>query len=385
MNMERFENNRQPVELADIMRIYGPELKQNRKLCTEQYKAIDDISACRTSQMKGHLSVCDSCGHREQSYNSCRNRHCNKCQYQKQTIWVENLKGRLLPCKYFHLVFTLPDCLNSIIYRNQQVCYSLLFNKSWSALQSLCANPRFLGAQPGAVAVLHTWSSTLVYHPHVHLLVPAGGLSEDGMEWIRVKKDFLVPVKALSKVFRARFCEALLKLIQADSLDLPEGFQTEGLKQKLYATSWVVYAKKTGKTVDRALEYLGRYTHRVAISNQRICSFEQGKVHFRYKNPKTGIYNREMILDGQTFVKRFLLHVLPAGFYKIRYFGILASVNSGSKKEQCLALIGKDQYLSTVEGLNSFEAFLLLTGIDPWRCKKCSGGLMKAYPINDSA
>ncbi|MCW0485030.1 IS91 family transposase [Gaoshiqia sediminis] len=379
------ENKRQPVELADIIREYSPSLKANRKLCPEQHKAIDDMTACRTSELKGHLSVCDNCGHREQSYNSCRNRHCNKCQYMKQTIWVENLKGRLLPGKYFHLVFTLPACLNRLIYRNQQVCYSLLFQKAWSALQSLCANPRFLGAQPGAVAVLHTWSSTLVYHPHVHMLVPAGGLSDDGMEWIRPKKNFLVPVKVLSKIFRARFCESLLNLLQTGSLDVPKEFNTEGLKQKLYAKDWVVYAKKTGKTADRALEYLGRYTHRVAISNQRIESFEQGTVRFRYKDSKTGHYNREMTLDGETFVKRFLLHVLPTGFYKIRYFGVLASANATAKKEQCLALIGKGQYLSPVEGLNAYEAFRILTGVNPWLCKQCRKGILKAYPINDSA
>lgn len=375
------ENKRQSVELADIMREYSPTLKANRKLCPEQFKAIDDMTACRTPKLKGHLGVCDNCGHREQSYNSCRNRHCNKCQYMKQTIWVENLKGRLLPGKYFHLVFTLPECLNRLVYRNQQLCYRLLFNKAWSALQALCANPRFLGAQPGAVAVLHTWSSTLVYHPHVHLLVPAGGLSDDGMEWIKAKDDFLAPVKALSKVFRARFCEALLELLQAGSLDVPEGFQTEGLKQKLYAKNWVVYAKKTGKNADRALEYLGRYTHRVAISNQRIESFEKGMVRFRYKDSKTGHYNREMTLDGETFVKRFLLHVLPSRFYKIRYYGVLASTNSPEKKGQCLALMEKEQYLSLVEGLNAYEAFRLLTGTDPFRCKKCSKGFMRAYPL----
>ncbi|WP_299584690.1 IS91 family transposase [uncultured Sunxiuqinia sp.] len=383
--MGQTENKRQAVELADIMRAYAAGLKQNRNLCPEQHKAIEAISSCRTSKRKGHLSVCNKCAYREQSYNSCRNRHCNKCQYQKQTIWVENLKGRLLPGNYFHLVFTLPDCLNRLIYRNQQLCYSLLFAQAWSSLQALCANPRFLGAQPGAVAVLHTWSSTLVYHPHVHMLVPAGGLSEDGMEWVKVKNKFLVPVKALSRVFRARFCEALLKLLQSGSLNIPEGFQTEGLKQKLYAKNWVVYAKKTGKTASRALEYLGRYTHRVAISNNRICSFNQGKVCFRYKDSKTGRYTREMELEAETFVKRFLLHILPSGFYKIRYFGILASANAAAQKEQCLALIDKDQYLSPVEGLNAYQAFQILSGKDPWRCKQCGEGIMKVYPISNSA
>ncbi|KOH45450.1 hypothetical protein NC99_17270 [Sunxiuqinia dokdonensis] len=217
------------------------------------------------------------------------------------------------------------------------------------------------------------------------MLVPSGGLSDDGMEWIRPKKEFLVPVKVLSKIFRARFCESLLNLLQNSRLDVPEGFNTESLKQKLYAKDWVVYAKKTGKTADRALEYLGRYTHRVAISNQRICSFEQGKVCFRYKNPKTGHYNREMTMDGETFVKRFLLHVLPLGFYKIRYFGVLASANAQAKKEQCLSLIDKPQYLSELEGLNAWEAWHLISGNDPSQCKNCKTGRMRPASLNNTA
>lgn len=383
--MDKRENKPQGHGLGDIMRAYAGDILHSRKLCPVQLKAIREIMACRTDQMKGHLAVCDNCGNREQAYNSCRNRHCNKCQYIRQTLWVDKLKGKLLPGKYFHLVFTVPDCLNPMFYLNQQTCYGLLFKVAWSALKDLCANPRFLGAQPGAVAVLHTWSSTLTYHPHIHLLVPAGGLSEDGMEWARAKQGFLVPVKVLSKIYRARFCKALDQLIKNKTLDLPQGADWKRLGKKIFSKQWVVYAKKTGRSADHALEYLGRYTNRVAISNQRIRTVAQGQVTFRYKDPKTGRYNREMTLTGNQFVHRFLQHILPAGFYKIRYFGVLAAINSRDKKQQCLSLIAKEQYISELEGLNAYEAWCHISGNDPLRCKKCKTGQMKPFPLNNTA
>jgi hypothetical protein len=281
-----------------------------------------------------------------------------------------------LPGKYFHLVFTVPDSLNKLFYINQQTSYSLLFKAAWSALRDLCGNPRFLGAQAGAVAVLHTWSSTMTYHPHVHMLVPAGGLSEDAMEWIKAKDNFLVPVKVLSRIYRARFCDKLKSMITGNVLVLPEGTDVNALQKNLYNKQWVVYAKKTGKTVDHALEYLARYTNRVAIGNERITNIKDGKVTFRYKDPNTGKYTREMTLTAIEFIRRFMQHILPLGFYKIRYFGILATVNIKDKKEQCHALIGKQQSLSELEGLNDYEVFRLITGRDPSLCKKCKIGRM---------
>ena len=377
--MQTTENKPHKYELADILREHANAFFTEHSLCPVQLKAMRDITACRTAQMKAHLSQCNSCGHKEQSYNSCRNRHCNKCQFIRQTLWADKLKSKLLPGKYFHLVFTVPDSLNPLFYLNQQLCYSLLFKIAWSALKDLCNNPRFLGAQTGAVAVLHTWSSTLIYHPHIHLLVPAGGLSEDGMEWVKTKNNFLVPVKVLSKIYRARFCDQLKSLIQNNTLRLPNGTDVNALIQDLFNKSWVVYAKETGKTVDQALEYLARYTNRVAISNERITNIRNSKVSFRYKDPKTGKYNREMTLEVNEFIRRFMQHILPCGFYKIRYFGILAAVNSNTKKEQVLALIFEPQSVSDLEGLNAYEAFRHITGKDPSICVKCKTGRMIPY------
>lgn len=377
--MQATENRPHKYELADILREHADAFLSANTLCSVQMKAVKDIKSCRTAQMKGHLSQCNNCGYTEQSYNSCRNRHCNKCQFIRQTMWADKLKAKLLPGKYFHLVFTVPDSLNPLFYLNQQQCYSLLFKVAWSSLRDLCNNPRFLGAQTGAVAVLHTWSSTLIYHPHIHMLVPAGGLSEDGMEWVKSKNDFLVPVKVLSKIYRARFCEQLKKLIQSNNLIIPDGTSVNLLIRNIFKKQWVVYAKKAGKTVDRALEYLARYTNRVAISNDRITNVSQGKVSFRYKDPRTGKYNRVMTLEVNEFIRRFMQHILPSGFYKIRYFGILAAVNSSDKKEQSFALISESRHISELEGLNSYEVFRNITGNDPSICEKCKAGRMVPY------
>ncbi len=378
-------NQRHNYELADILREGISTYTDRHSLCPVQKKAIADILACRTSGLGGHLSKCNNCGSVEQSYNSCRNRHCNKCQFIRQTQWVDKLKSKLLPGKYFHLVFTVPDSLNPLFYLNQQLCYSLLFKIAWAALRDLCNNPRFLGAQTGAVAVLHTWSSTLMYHPHIHMLVPAGGLSDDGVEWIKTNQDYLVPVKVLSKIFRARFCDQLKTLLQNATLRVPQKTKTNDLISTLFKKQWVVYAKKTGKSVDHALEYLARYTNRVAISNDRITKVSKDKVSFRYKDPKTGRYNREMTLDTHEFIHRFLQHILPCGFYKIRYFGILAAVNSDTKKQEAIVLINKPQYISELEGLNAFEAFMHITGNNPSICKKCKTGRMIRTPLANTA
>jgi hypothetical protein len=298
-------------------------------------------------------------------------------------MWADKLKGKLLPGKYFHVVFTVPEGLNKLFYINQQLCYNLLFNIAWSTLNDVCKNPRFLGAQTGAVAVLHTWSSTMVYHPHVHMLVPAGGLTEDGMEWIQANSKFLVPVKTLSKIFRTRCAGKLKQMIESKQLNLPVGADWETVKECIYKKKWVVYAKKTGKTVDRALEYLARYTNRVAIGNNRINNVENGKVTFRYKDVKTGRYNRELTLSAEEFIRRFLQHILPFGFYKIRYFGILSTANIKTLREQCLALIAKEQLLPRFEGLNAYEVLRIIMGSDPSICKKCkTGRMVLALPEN---
>lgn len=227
--MDYKENKPAILEVGTIFQQYEEELLASKKLCITQKKTVRDIIDCRTQRKKGHLSKCTNCGHVEQSYNSCRNRNCNKCQYVKQQMWADKLKGKLPPGKYFHVVFTIPESLNKIFYLNQHDCYGLLFNAAWSALNDLCKQPRFLGAQIGAVGVLHTWSSTLNYHPHLHFLVPSGGIDEDLMEWIRPQNDFLLPVKVLSKVFRGKMMQGLMKMIDRSSIEIPNDDSKENL------------------------------------------------------------------------------------------------------------------------------------------------------------
>jgi len=378
--METKINKRYPLEVADIIQCSRLELERSRRLCSVQVKAMDDIVTCRTSEAGGHLNRCNTCGHQQPSYNSCRNRHCPKCQYIKQEQWVDKLKGRLIPGRYFHLVFTIPQQLNALYYINQEVCYHLLFQSAWEALQNAGKNPAFLGADVGAVAVLHTWGQTLTYHPHVHLLVPAGGLSEDQVEWIASPRKFFVPVKALSAMFRGIFVRYLRKHLDQKKLKLPEGFTGfQPLKEQLYRNNWNVYSKKAFGGMNSVLDYLGRYTHRVAITNNRLISMADDKVTFRYKDYRKGNQQQIMQLKAIEFTRRFLQHILPSGFYKIRYFGILATTHIHTKREQAIGLVGKTILLPMLEGLSAYEVVRLLTGKDPALCPVCKKGLMMRY------
>jgi len=375
--METKLNKRYPLEVADIIRYSRAELEQSRRLCAVQLKAMDAIESCRTVDAGGHLNRCNACGHQQPSYNSCRNRHCPKCQYIKQEQWVDKLKGRLIPGRYFHLVFTLPQELHPLYYINPEGCYDLLFQAAWEALQNAGRNPAFLGADVGAVAVLHTWGQTLTYHPHVHLVVPAGGLSEDQVEWIRSPKKFFVPVKALSVMFRGIFVRYLRKLLDEKKLKLPKGFTGFlPLKEQLYQKNWNVYSKKAFGGMNSVLDYLGRYTHRVAITNNRLISMDNGKVVFRYRNYRKGNQQGCMQLEAVEFSRRFLQHILPSGFHKIRYFGLLATAHIHTKREQAISLVGKTIWLPQLEGLTAYEVLYLLTGRDPMRCPLCKKGLM---------
>lgn len=375
--MDKVLNKRETAEVAAVFHSCSEEFLYSIHLCRQQQKAFNDIACCRSSQLGGHINTCDHCGHKAQAYNSCHNRHCPKCQFLKQEQWVDKLKGRLIPGRYFHIVFSVPHLLNPLFYINQKMCYKLLFDAASQALQNAGRNPHFLGAETGAVAVLHTWGQTLSYHPHIHMLVPAGGLTEDGMEWTEAPKKFFVPVKALSAMFRGIVIRLLKAHLDKNELKPPEGFpEFEQLKKKLYEKNWNVYSKKALAGVNSVLAYLGRYTHRVAISNSRITNVENGKVTFRYKNyHKRGI-QQVMTISCLEFARRFLMHILPAGFYKIRYYGILATANIKTKRQQAIALIGKIIWLPMLEGLNAYEIYRALTGKDPVRCPKCKQGTM---------
>jgi predicted Zn-ribbon and HTH transcriptional regulator len=367
--MSDFHN---PVELADIFRKHGEAYQQQHTLWPQQQKAFDAIMQCRTMALGGHLDHCDHCGYTRPSYNSCRNRHCPKCQFLRQSKWVDKLAANLPPVKHFHVVFTIPSVLNKLFYLNQTITYGLLFKAAGASLSQCAANPTFLGAQAGAVAMLHTWSQTLVYHPHIHMIVPAGGLSEDQSEWIPSKDKFFLPVKVLSRVFRGMLVRFLQQALENHQITLPkEHPDFASIKNKCYEKPWVVYCEKPFSDNQRLLLYLGHYTHRVAISNHRIKTCEHAKVRFSYKDNRSAGINKQIALDASEFIRRFLSHVLPHGFYKIRYFGFMAMCNAQTKLAACFDLIDKPAYLAQLEGLSALDIWRHITGTDPLVCPKC--------------
>ncbi len=371
------ENMRQIVELADIFRACGKDFLHTHNLSADQFKAFHAIENCRTSALGGHTDQCTQCGYSRPSYNSCRNRHCPKCQSTKKLQWVDKLSANLPPVKHFHVVFTVPACLNTLFYLNQDKAYNLLFKAAAQALLQCAANPKLMGAQAGAVGVLHTWGQTLVYHPHIHMIVPAGGLSPDQMEWVPSSKKFFLPVKLLSGVFRGILCRLIeMALAKGDILMPDNTADYASLKALCYRKNWVVYCQKPFTGPEGVIRYLSNYTHRVAISNHRIHAFENDKVTFSYKDYKSGSVQKNMTLGANEFIRRFLQHVLPCGFYKIRYFGFLALCNLQSKLQTCFELIGNCSYFSVLEGLNAYEVLRMVWGKDPICCPKCQKGRM---------
>ena len=378
--METANSRNCGAELSDILGSQKENFLGKGRLCADQAKAYNDILDCRTAKMGSHTLTCDTCGKSRVSYNSCRNRHCPKCQYVRQLLWVEKLQCRLLPVRYFHVVFTIPKFLKPLFYLNQRECYGMLFAASALAVKKAASNPAFLGVDSGCLSVLHTWGQALNYHPHIHMLVPAGGPDPDNMEWVAANKKFFVPVKALSGIFRGVFMENLFHALRSDQLRIPEKQKgmyatPELVKKEAYSKSWHVYIKKTFKGTNQVVSYLGRYTHRVAISNSRIQSVEDGTVKFRwkdYRDRKTKI----MELPCAEFTRRFMQHVLPSGFYKIRYYGIMSSANSKTKMEDCFRLLKAPRLISFYEGLSTYEILEEILGQDPFRCPGCETGKM---------
>lgn len=375
------ENRKQNLEIADILQEYGAGFLKKQTLCHVQCKAFNDIINCRTSRLGGHLEACDHCGVIRSAYNSCRNRHCPKCQFIKQVQWVDKLKSKLPPLNYYHIVFTIPASLHRLFYLNQAYAYHLLFKAAGQTLKLAAANPKYLGAQTGAVAILHTWGQTLNYHPHIHMIVPAGGLTADNMEWLPTGKNFFLPVKVLSRLFRGLLCRFLEENITNNCLKLPNELTSfKDLKIKLYQKNWNVYVKKPLAGPEKVIEYLGQYTHRVAISNHRLMSSNEGKVTFRCKDSQTGKFTRKITLEAHEFIRRFMQHILPSGFYKIRYFGFMALSQIRAKIDRCCELLDMDEYISQLEGLSGIEVYRLISGRDPLYCPICKKGQMKSIP-----
>jgi hypothetical protein len=304
-------------EVADILNNHWDAARSAMHLNNWQWRTLDAVRRCRTAALGGHVDICDLCGHVRISYNSCRNRHCPKCQGRLRERWMDARMAELLPVPYFHVVFTLPESINrQALYRPAAV-YSLLFSTAWSTMQSFAADPAHLGARTGMIAILHTWGQTLTLHPHLHCVVPGGGLTHaNHWQAARSKGKYLFPVKAMSKVFRARYVAALRKAF-------PE--EPKELFNSLFNTQWVVYAKRPFGGPEQVMEYLSRYTHKIAISNHRLLDVSGTTVTFGYKDYRQEGYKKVMTLDALEFIRRFAMHIMPKGFVRIRHYGILAS------------------------------------------------------------
>ena len=368
------------VELADIFRAYGESYRRNHPLPVSHLKVIEAVERCRTAALGGHLEQCDRCGFERPAYNSCRNRHCPKCQSLAKVKWLDKQKLELLPTGYFHLVFTLPHELNALILVNKKPLINILFRSVWQTLAQFAQ--RRLSGTLGITAVLHTWDQTLLDHFHLHCLVPAGVLSLDRNRWISTRQDFLFPVKALSLVFRAKFLDSLKKSFDQNKLlfvgqiaPWADTGNFDGLLERLRKKPWVVYAKKPFGSPAHVLDYLARYTHRVALSNNRIRSIHNGKVTFAYRDRKNQDRRKSMTLGAEEFIRRFLLHVIPKGFMRVRHYGFLAN-HSKDCLSKCRQLIGLRPAPPPPPRRSIEEWMLALTGIDITRCPLCQKGTL---------
>jgi hypothetical protein len=335
-------------ELADILRRDGPAYRQSHRLTGEQRRVIDAIVNCRTAALGGHVEECCQCPYTRISYNSCRNRHCPKCQSLARAKWVEARKAELLPVEYFHVVFTVPEQIARIAYYNRKVVYDILFRATAETLTTIARDPQHLGAEIGFFAVLHTWGQNLLHHPHLHCVVPGGGLSPDGTRWVSCPPGFFLAVKVLSRLFRRLFLEQLQAAFRKGKIhffgELAELREPAGFARYLAPlrdAEWVVYAKPPFGGPRQVLDYLGRYTHRVALSNERLLDVKDGQVTFQWKDyrSKEKQKSRVMTIESDEFIRRFLIHVLPRGFQRIRFFGLLSNRNRKKQLAECRRLL----------------------------------------------
>jgi hypothetical protein len=379
------------LELSDIVRAHGEAYRRTHSLSPEQHAVLNAIERCRTAVLGGHLEVCTECGFEQPTYNSCRNRHCPKCQSLAQAKWIAGRMARVLPIHYFHVVFTLPAELRGVAKHNRQAVFDLLFAAASATLLDLGRDPKYLGAELGVTTVLHTWARDLSFHPHVHAIVTGGGLSLDGTQWQKARRDYLFPLQVMGALFRSKLLAALEAAIAHGNIVMPGAEAADPqawdiLRDRLYRTRWIVYAKRPFGGAEQVIRYLGRYTHRVGISNQRLVSMNDDGVTFRTKNGDT------VTLSPQVFLRRFLQHVLPDGFVKIRHYGLMASSNATTKLERARELLtamvpapacrAADPILPESTAALLFQDVLLdLTGIDLRVCPACHKRSLMRLPL----
>ena len=384
---EKSSQDQPKYEVADIFNLYGEEYRQNHKLTTDQLNVMYAIEHCRTAEYGFHADVCDNCGHIETAYNSCRNRHCPKCQGIAKRKWVEARIDELLPVAHHHATFTLPNQISVLSLHNQKLIYDLLFNAASQTLLVFGDDPKWLGAKIGFYGILHTWSQTLWPHVHPHFIVPAGGLTDAG-KWIepKYKGKFLFPVKALSKVFRGKFIEGFKKAYYAGELVLPDNLKIkdddefEQWIDLLVSKNWVVNSKPPFSGPEEVVRYIGRYTHRIAISNHRIISITNGQIRFSYKDNKEKDKSKvwkEMVLPADQFIERFLWHVLPKRYHRIRHYGFL---NNGEKHANLETI---REFFKTQESVEEFAEVITTDDTDGITCPKCEKGRLRPFLVTD--
>ena len=376
---------RPEVEVADIFRQYADEYEQEtrRSIPHRDKKVIAHITSCRTEQLGGHRDTCENCGYVRISYNSCRDRHCPKCQFLKKEQWICDRNTEVLPVQYFHVVFTVPDELALLMYGNQKKLYALLLRCAGQTITELARDPTHLGARTGAICILHTWGQKLQLHPHVHTIVPGGGLSEDRTRWISCKQNYFIRVDVLSKRFRRKFIDGLKAMYGEHELYLDGTLQTlqdagvfQRLIDSLYATDWVVYAKPAFQSAGTVIEYLARYTHRIAISNYRILKLENDRVFFRYRDYRDDNKQKVTCLPAVEFIRRFLLHVVLKRFVRIRYVGLLSNRMRTQNIQLCrdkLLNVKPEDVPQPIEHEGFVDFLIKLIGIDLTKCPVCSG------------
>ena len=382
------------LEVADVLRTHEQKYRRDHGPSAGQKAVLRHLSQCRTAALGGHVDTCEDCGHTRISYNSCRDRHCPKCQNLDKAEWLEARRQRLLPVPYFHVVFTLPDVLNPLTLRNKRRVFTLLFQAAAHALGTVARDPQHLGGQLGFTAILHTWSQSLLFHPHLHCVVTGGGLSHDGSHWVPARPNFLFPVKVLARLFRGKFLAELRAAYDSGELSLAgstaslrEPRSWRALLSRLYAVDWVVYAKAPFGGPDHVFRYLGRYTHRVAISNSRLIALEHGRVHFSIRDSADANRKKTIVLDGVEFIRRFLLHVLPHRFVRIRHFGLWAGRNVTTKLARARELLphSDPDAPPSPKGDKTPEPWwqrcLQLFGFDPLLCPRCGVGRLRCVPI----
>jgi predicted RNA-binding Zn-ribbon protein involved in translation (DUF1610 family) len=369
---------RPPLEVADVIRAAGPAFLERARMCfnRQHWKALNAILRCRTAALGGHIDACSRCGKRVLSYNSCRNRHCPKCQGNTRHRWLQARRAELLPTRYVHVVFTLPHEFAPLALTNKKVIYKLLFSASAETLLEFARDPRFLGAEIGFFSVLHTWNQKLEHHPHLHCVVPEGGVSLDGSRWVRPRHNFFLPVNGMAKVFRGKFLDALRKAFAAGELrfsgqmkNLSDSGAFGALLRQSCRSNWVVYAKRPFGGPEHVLQYLGNYTHRIAISNHRLVGLEDGKVSFRWRDSAHDNKKRLMTLRVEEFLRRFFLHVLPPGFVRIRHFGLFSNRLRKMSIARCRSLLAEAGAPTIVLVTASANASF-------WSCPDCGGTMV---------